>query len=367
MKIKIYSDAEYLLPQQGIFPHPMLYPFWEHLAEEVNLPWMNRYDNYKEIANDLFEMSSLEQADLVVMPDDWRTVVGEVWYAKPNRQAQELYLKLAQQAKEAHKPLVVFFGSDLSDQDIHIKNAYVFRHSYYSSRPKKDNFIWPTFCEDLIEKYLDGNLPFREKQDKPTVGFCGLVKRNSWKSQIKTLAYYLYMLLNHGKLGYPPIQGHILRSKIIGLLQASSLIKTNFIIRSEMVFLGKKDATDATKLLEPRLEFLQNLVNSDYVICCRGAGNFSNRLFETLCCGRIPIFVNTDSVLPYDFAIDWKQYCVWIEEAEIPHIAEKVFEFHQKLSPQDFKNLQAECRRFWKEWLSPEGFYSKFYMHFTEN
>jgi aminoglycoside phosphotransferase family enzyme len=45
---------------------------------------------------------------------------------------------------------------------------------------------------------------------------------------------------------------------------------------------------------------------------------------------------------------------------KIDRIAEKVAEFHQNLSEEDFVNLQHECRRFWKEWLSAEGFYTNF-------
>lgn len=361
MKLKIHSNEHYLLKQDGVLPHPMLYPFWTHLVEESSHPWTKKYDYLVQTGKDLFEMASLEACDFAVMPDDWRTVTGEVWYAKENQQAKELYTRFAEQVKQAGKPLIVFFGSDLSDRETGLRNAYVFRHSYYHSKRQKRNFVWPVFCEDLIEQYFDGDLPIREKSNNPIVGFCGLVKRNSWKLQLKKLVYYGYTLLNHGRLGYPPVQGHILREKTLKLLQKSSLIETNFIIRNNMVFLGKKDTE---KLYNPRLEFVQNLINSDYVVCCRGAGNYSNRLFETLCCGRIPIIVNTDCVLPYDFAFDWKDYCVWVEESEIPRIAEKVAEFHQKLSSQEFRERQQQCRNLWKEWLSPEGFYSKFYLHF---
>jgi len=49
----------------------------------------------------------------------------------------------------------------------------------------------------------------------------------------------------------------------------------------------------------------------------------SYRLYEALCCGRIPVFIDTDCVLPYDFMIDWKKYFVWVDQSELPLIAEK--------------------------------------------
>ncbi len=95
------------------------------------------------------------------------------------------------------------------------------------------------------------------------------------------------------------------------------------------------------------------MLESDYIVCVRGSGNYSIRLYETLCCGRIPVFVNTDCVLPYEFKLKWKDYCVWIEESEISSISEKIIEFHDQLSSKDFVDLQYECRRIWKQWLSP--------------
>ncbi len=112
------------------------------------------------------------------------------------------------------------------------------------------------------------------------------------------------------------------------------------------------------------VEFVNNIFNTDYTVCIRGGGNFSKRLYETLCCGRIPIFVDTDSVLPYDFAVDWKRYCVWIDRSEVPHIAEKVAGFHAGLSPNDFEDLQRECRKLWQDRLSRQGFFDHFHEHF---
>lgn len=361
MKLKIFSEQKYLLKQDGVRPHPMLYPFWSDLAENGSYPWQQAYNNYMENGHNFFEMVPLEEADFAVMPDDWRTVKGEVWYSKINQEAQDLYLEFARKVEKAQKPLIIFFGSDLSDEDIPLKNTFIFRHFSYRSRKKANDFIWPTFCEDFVEQYFSNQLPIRQKREKPLVSFCGLLKRNSWKIQGKKFAYHLYMLSKHKTIKVPPIEGHLLRAKVIDYLANSSLVETNFVIHNSTVFLGQKEFD---KMYQNRLAYVQNMIDSDYVVCCRGAGNFSNRLFETLCCGRIPILIDTDCMLPYDFAVDWKKYCVWVEEKEIPKIGEKVAEFHRNLSPQEFEDLQHECRKFWKEWLSTEGFFSKFHLHF---
>jgi len=115
-----------------------------------------------------------------------------------------------------------------------------------------------------------------------------------------------------------------------------------------------------------RRNFVDNMIDGDYVLCTRGFGNFSYRLYEALCCGRIPVFVNTDCVLPYEHLIDWRQYCVWVEEYEIDMIGDIVARFHAGLSDTDFHDLQRACRRLWDEWLSPTGFFANFHRHFPD-
>jgi hypothetical protein len=100
------------------------------------------------------------------------------------------------------------------------------------------------------------------------------------------------------------------------------------------------------------------MINSDYAIVARGAGNFSYRLYEALSCGRIPIFIDTDCVLPYAHMIDWKKYLLWIDESEIDSLPEKLMQFHETISDQEFVRLQLSIRKLYEEWISPVGFFS---------
>ena len=55
-----------------------------------------------------------------------------------------------------------------------------------------------------------------------------------------------------------------------------------------------------------RFEFIRNILSSDYTLCFRGSGNYSLRFYETLCLGRIPLFINTDCKLPFEDEINWR-------------------------------------------------------------
>lgn len=116
--------------------------------------------------------------------------------------------------------------------------------------------------------------------------------------------------------------------------------------------------------MHARREFVRNLRESDYGLCVRGSGNFSFRFYETLCMGRIPVFVDTDCVLPLDFDIEWRDYCVWVEADDVGRIGDRILEFHESLGEAEFEERQHACRRLWETHLSPEGFFASFHRHF---
>ncbi|HJU48582.1 MAG TPA: exostosin family protein, partial [Gaiellaceae bacterium] len=96
---------------------------------------------------------------------------------------------------------------------------------------------------------------------------------------------------------------------------------------------------------------------SDYVVCARGGGNFSYRLYEALSLGRIPIFIDTDCVLPFETEIDWRSLCVWVDERELDEIGDRLAAFHAALDGDGLEERQRECRRVFETYLSVEGFF----------
>jgi hypothetical protein len=160
--------------------------------------------------------------------------------------------------------------------------------------------------------------------------------------------------------------GKVLRTKVMNMLSQSPQVGTNFVVRDR--FFGRAILHNGTKdydaLQRMRQEYVQNMVDSNHIICLRGAGNYSRRLYETLSCGRIPLFIDTDCVLPYDWLVDWKHHSVWVDAKDMDKIVERVLAFHEVLSSEGFRDLQTACRKFWEDWLSPVGFFANFYRHF---
>ena len=59
---------------------------------------------------------------------------------------------------------------------------------------------------------------------------------------------------------------------------------------------------------EPQLinDFQNNMRENQFIICYRGAGNFSMRFYQTLAAGRVPVVADTNIRLPFDDLIDWE-------------------------------------------------------------
>ena len=370
--MKLYSDRNYLLPGQR--HAQILYPFWGKNPEDPSSPTFGRYDSFMEGGLQFFQLISLAEADVAIFPaetGDWSTM-------------RDGALRLGAEAYAVNKPVVVFFWSD-SAEPIDVPNSIVFRTSLYRSTRRLGEFAMPAWSEDFVAKYWNGALPIRRKEGgKPVVGFCGQPGPIQFKRKLSAAARRaaqavlqavgpggIRTKLQTRQIQRGPFRGLMpssARASALSRLSQSSLVETNFrFTRGHFggaVLSGGQ--TDYELAKQARQNLLDNILSSDYIVCARGGGNFSYRLYETLCSGRIPIFINTDRVLPYEEYIDWKKLCIWVEEDEIDRINERVAEFHASLSPDDFIALQYECRKLWDEWLSPSGFFAKFHLHFLK-
>jgi hypothetical protein len=313
----------------------MLYPFWGQNPEDPADPNSGRFDRYSETGATLFELAPLDDADLAVFPMGWSETAAP---------AAEAFVHAA---REAGKPAAVFIGAD-EHKTVPHDGAVVFQTSLLGSRRDANEYAQPAWSEDFVTAHLGGRLPIRRRGRRPVVGFCGLATgRRGLFSRHRTHTAHT-----------------VIRARALRLLSEHEGVETNFIERNR--FLGgaiKRGRLDLPTMRRVRDEYVRNMVESDYILCSRGAGNFSYRLYETLSCGRIPVFVDTDCVLPYDFAAPWREHLVWIDESELASVGNRVAAFHEALSEREFEDLQRSCRRLWEDYIAPEGFFRRFHEH----
>ena len=338
--MRIFFDEAWLPP--GAEPVVALYPFLRPEGEDDDGPTASRYDRWLAHGREVLERVSLEDAEAAIFPAKWEHVAG-----RPDAEQVAAAAAAGGRQRPAF-PLAVFFWSD-STEPVELPGAVVFRTSLTRSGRRTGEHAMPAWSEDLVDVHLGGSLPNgrgasgRRSASAASPGRRRFVR--AWRDSLR---------------GPSP---HAARDRALRLLEASPAVDTNIVLRPS--FYGGAAGGEPDAQLQARTGYVENLVASDYVLCARGAGNFSYRLYETLSCGRIPVFVDTDCVLPHEESIDWHSLCVWVDESELDEIGERVAAFHASHDDRSFRELQQECRRVWLDRLSPEGWFGHLDRYFA--
>ncbi len=361
MKLKLYTDKAWI--PAGCDHPTLLDAFWgdNHYDPEGNMQQIAR--SYHERGKEIFALvDSLAECDALLLPVDWFQLAS-----RPEALAHAN--DLMQRAAAAGKRVVIFYSNDHPLRYPWPPHALVFRTAVQRSWLRPNEFIVPQWSRDYLAE-IGGELPVREQGEVPLVGFCGFspplgmrpgMRRN--KEILRLIAHRLGM----GAL-FPTKMAHAARARALQALARSPLVQTNYLIRGESAFDNPIGAFLPGGSVEAavlrRREFVDNILGSDYVLCARGWANCSIRFYETLSLGRIPVLIDTDCVLPYEFAIDWDKYCVRVKENALGHAGRAVRDFHASMAPGEFEARQRACRELWEEWFSPLGFFKNLYRHF---
>jgi hypothetical protein len=91
---------------------------------------------------------------------------------------------------------------------------------------------------------------------------------------------------------------------------------------------------------------------SKFVLCPRGAGTSSFRLFEALACGRVPVILSDDWVAPS--GIDWASCAVRIAEGDVEAVPRRL-EAIEKSWP----TMSAAAAAAYDEWFGPDVWFHR--------
>jgi len=337
-KLIFYSDKNWL--PKGLKYVPMLSPFWGKLLEASDSPDFGRFDELAECGEEFLQLTNvMEDAEIILLPFEYKF-----------DQYPEIYEAVKTASQKSGKPVLIFFNND-SDKIIEFPHAIILRTSVNLTTKPDNVFGLPGWSIDF-KKQLGNDFYYRKKNQLPAVAYCGYVDYANFRDYLKRTG-----LINYLKIKIRGInlfsQGFRLRGKAVRILNKSEKIKTNFIIREDFW------ASDVSDKKLARKQYVDAIINADYGIVARGGGNFSYRLYEVMSCGRIPVFINTDCVLPYEDFVEWKEKFVWVDSKQINKIDFKIKEYHNRLSNDEFVARQKEIRGLYEEWISPVGFHKK--------
>lgn len=336
-QLKIFSDKKWL--PDNCNHTIMLYPFWGEIELPVKDPDFGRFNDYTTRGKEIFLMvDSIQNCDYAVLPFEYSFETDKIQLAK----------KIAKEVGSFGKKLIVFFNSDIMD-NISLENTVIFRTSFFKSTQKKNEFALPGWSKDFFQGNFKDDFTIK-KNPSPSISYCGYVDYlNTNQIGLKRRLKNTLFKIKKESFDY----GAYIRGKLVRLLMNDKNIKTNFIIRDGFWAQGIIDKNEVRK------EYIQNMLSSPYALVTRGAGNFSYRLYEVMSCGRIPVFINTDAVLPFENQINWKKQTIWVEEKNINGLGKSILDFHQKISEPDFIEMQKKNREIYEKYLSPVGFYTK--------
>lgn len=361
-RIKIYSDRTFVSPATGVHC-AMMVPFWG--AGEVT-DWYSDndlFDDYRANGGAYFELvDRISECDLAILPSTLHRYVTDG--------TQRLACQFAEKAAAAGKPVVVFHERDY-DFKLPFANGFLFSPTIEGPAGPQE-FALPGWVPD----HLPGGARPRTWMPRPVVGFCGWVRRPDLRGRLTNVLRMFVPPFDRKQAG--PFRASLtevyrhryLRGEMVDILRCSREIETNFVLRDRFLngFLEAGAAGNVQRREQIRdrafAEFVENMEQSTYVLCVRGIGNYSLRFYETLAMGRIPLFINTNCVLPYSDFIDWGARMPWVEWQDRDHAGRRLLAYHGSLAAGELEDRQRDLRALWEEWLSPDGFFRNFHRHF---
>jgi hypothetical protein len=252
------------------------------------------------LGSNLIYVDKIEECDYVVLPYKWRGL-------------DEITKYIINDCSIHYKKILIFYNDD-STQSIPIsyEEGFIFRTSFNESTKNKNEFALPPFFTDDFSNdfILSENINL-------SVGFCGF--------------------------------DHYYRREALNNIKNNEHIISDFIIRQSF---WAREVNEEVAIKE----FNENLKNNLFGFASRGAGNFSYRFYQILSMGRIPVLLDTDSVLPFLNEIDYNKHCVIVDIKDIDKISDIILDFYNNKSKSELFDIQINNRNLYLEYLSPNGF-----------
>jgi Exostosin family len=361
MALRIHTDPAWFSKDTQLCP--MLAPWGEEFTSDMRFRFCD--DLYVQTGRTYFVRTAAAECDFVICPSKWQ-----------NEGHNELVQGLARQAKGWGKPLIVFCETD-TEAPFPVPGVLAFRASLRRSARLPNEIPAPAFIPDrLAGPWEARNTEPRAKGQAPVVGFCGCVDTEVNAAAVRrTLLRVVYWgllsrpgverLLRRCGVRITRSEGKRVRYQALGVVSRCAGIRKNLLLREDFMngYLKVPEKERHEHWRRSFAEFRGNILGSDYTLCPRGGGNWSYRFYETLCLGRIPVFFNTDCMLPYESLINWRDYCVWVEGNDVGQTAQAILRHYESHTPESFVALQRQCRQVWRDYLGLDGFFRNFHRH----
>ena len=326
----------------GVPVVPLLYPNLGR-EERGNIMFLN--EAFADLTEPFVEVvTDPAQADDLLIPHNFPSVRGRSEYLR----------KYAELGAKHNKRIIVIAHGD-SDAPVELPHAVVFRTSLYRFRKRDNERAMPSYAVDLLR---GEHLLLRKKSDLPVIGFCGWTYYKNPKNALATVMKDAFVDVRSFLSRDPRIgalkKGLTFRRRAVGILLQSPLLKTNFLLRSS--YSGHLQ-TIRLDPVQAREEYRQNLLDSDLALAVKGDGNYSYRFYEAMSLGRVPLFLDTECVLPLEDHIDYSAFIVRVPLPDCSRIDQVAAAFWHGLTEERFADMQRKAREAFEKYLSVHAFF----------
>ncbi|MBI2048137.1 MAG: exostosin family protein [Parcubacteria group bacterium] len=319
-------------------------------------------------------VSNPEEADFLLIPHNYFSI----WKKDSDDEYIKGFVSLAEKYK---KKILIFVFAD-SDEHIDVPHSFIFRYSQYGYKKRENEIMIPpylphfrnaqlaeyrkkvweniSFCKKNEKSFDAASLGFaRDRQDRPTVSFCGWADFPSTYRRVtyglRIFLAYIKKYIFRNKHAILHLHGVYFRRKSINALKNSRLVTTHFLLRKS--FSAQKGIDGEKEIIGEfaEKEYVENILNSDFVLAPKGHANESVRFYEALSLGRFPVLINTDKVLPLQDYIDYDKFVVKIDYTKLKHMEQKIVAFYNSLNNEELEIRQKMAREAF-ELLRPGSF-----------
>lgn len=242
--------------------------------------------------------------------------------------------------------------TDLPMQTFFQDRFICFRTSMTVGRSYALEFLTPPVISNFVDvlKRHDSSFPYSKR---PTISFVGHVSPLRGLYEVPSALPFQSnsrSITRKSVFGTPINVGLFLRHMALEALKIDSRIELDAVERNQ--HFAHANSEEQRKWAT---DYLESMIRNQYVLCIRGAGNYSIRLYETLAAGRIPIIVNTDQYLFRPSEIPWKDVAVWVEMKDIEKIGELVLDYHHSHSRAQLLEIAANNAALHSRYMSASG------------
>ena len=108
---------------------------------------------------------------------------------------------------------------------------------------------------------------------------------------------------------------------------------------------------DNTMAVDNVEDFINASLKSKFVLCPRGWGLTSFRLYEAMQLDAVPVYISDKFWTPFTYELNWDDFCVMISEEEIPNLHSIL----ESISDEKYEMMKRKIEEVYENYFTLEG------------